>query len=68
MADLFVDFVYMWVRELRGAKSVSFADELLGDFSEVGRHVRDVTQGNVVFCGGVQDFSEQGLSRAAGGR
>ena len=48
--------------------SVSFDSESLGDFSEVGYQVRDVTSGDVVVCGGVQDFSELGLTCAAGGR
>ena len=37
----------------RGAKSVSFDEESFGDFSEVGYHVRDLTLGDVMFCGGV---------------
>ena len=53
MLDLSVEFVYMWVRGERGAWIGSFDNESFGDFSEVGRHVRDVTLEDVVFCGGV---------------
>ena len=44
----------MWVSDGRGAKSVSFDDESFGDFTEAGYHVtvRDVTLGDLVFCGG----------------
>ena len=52
----------------RGAGRVSFDENSFGDFSEVGGPVRDVTLGNVVFCGGVQDFAELGLNHATGGR
>ena len=34
----------------RGTESVSFDDESFIDFTEVGRHVKDVTLGDVVFC------------------
>ena len=53
VADLCVQFVYMWVSAGRGAESVSFDDESLVDFSEDWYHVRDVTLGDVVFCGEV---------------
>ena len=43
----------MWVSEGRAAESISFDDESFGDFSLVGCHVREVTLGDVVFCGGV---------------
>ena len=49
---LCVELLYMWVREGRGAKSVSFSNESFGDFSEARYHVRGVTLGDVVFCGG----------------
>ena len=68
MADFCVKFVYMWVSGARGAETVSFDDESLDDFIEVGCHVRDVTLGDVVFCGGVQDFLELRLTHAARGR
>ena len=58
-----VEFVCMWVSGGRGAESVSF-----GGFSEDGRHVRDATLGHMVFYGGVQDFTELGLTRASGRR
>ena len=48
VADLCVEFLYMWVRGKRGAKSVPFDNESFGDFSEVKYHVRDV-----MFCEGV---------------
>ena len=32
---------------------LSFVNESFGDFSKVGYHVRDVTLGDVMFCGGV---------------
>ena len=49
-----------WGRE---AKSVSFDNMSFGDYSEVGRHDRDV-----LFCGGALDFIElKKLYRAAGG-
>ena len=51
-----------------GGESIAFSNESLGDVAEVGRHVRDVTFGYVLFCGGVKDFAELGLIRAAGGR
>ena len=35
---------------------------------KVGRHVTDVVLGDVVFCGGVNDFSELGFTHAAGGK
>ena len=53
MVDLCVEFVYMWVRGEIEAESVSFDNPSFGDFREVGYHVRDVTLGDVVFCGGV---------------
>ena len=53
VADLCVDFVYVWVRWGRGAESVSFDNKSVSDFSEVDYHVRDVTFGEVVFYGGV---------------
>ena len=49
--DLCVEFLYMWVREGRGAEGVSFNNDSFGDFSEVRFHVRNVTLGNVVLCG-----------------
>ena len=52
----------------RGADGVSFNNELFGCFSEVRYQVRDVTLGDVVLCGGVKDFVELELARAAGGR
>ena len=48
--------------------NVSINDESFGDFSEVRHHVRDITLRDVVLCGVVKDFAEQGLTRAAGGR
>ena len=53
VADLYVEFLYMWVRRGRGAESVSFNDEPFDDFNEVGRHVRDVISVDVVHCWGV---------------
>ena len=44
----------MCVRGGRGAESVSFNNESFGDLSEVRYHVRDVTLGDVMFCGGVK--------------
>ena len=44
---------------------VSFDNESFGDFSEVWFHVRDVTLGDVVACGGVWDLAELGFTRAA---
>ena len=43
VVDLCVEFAYMWVRGGRGAESVSSDKELLGDFSKVGYHFRDIT-------------------------
>ena len=34
----------------------------------VSVYLRDVTLGDVVLCGGVQDLAEQGFTRAAGGK
>ena len=48
MADLCVEFAYMRVSGGRGAESVSFDDESIGDVDEIGRHVWD----------GVKDFAE----------
>ena len=42
----------MWVSGGRGAESFSLDDKSFGDFSQVGYHIRDVTLGDVVFCGG----------------
>ena len=53
MVDLCVQFLYMCVRRGRRAEGVSFNNESFGDFSEVKYHVRDVTLGDMVFCGGV---------------
>ena len=53
MVDLCVEFLYIWVRKGRGVEAVFFNNESFGDFSEVRYHVRDVTLGDVVFCGGV---------------
>ena len=50
VADLRVEFMYMWVSGIRRAESVWFNDESFGDSSEVGYHIRDVTLGDVVFC------------------
>ena len=36
-----------------GVESVSFYDESFGNFSKIEYHVRNVTLGVVVFCGGV---------------
>ena len=63
-----VSYVSANLSDLWGAESVSFDDEWLGDFCEVERYVRDVTLGDLVFCEGVKDFAELGLTRAAGGR
>ena len=65
---LYIVFLHMWVRGERGAESVSFDNESFGDFSEVRHHVRDLTLGDLVFCGGVYNFAELGLTRAEGGR
>ena len=44
----------IWVRGGgRGAESVSFNNESFEYFSEVRYHVRDVTLGDIVFCGDV---------------
>ena len=43
-----VEFVYKWVSGGRGSESVSFDDELFGDFREVRCHVRDMIFGG---CG-----------------
>ena len=43
----------MWVIGGKGAERIPFDDESFGDFSEGGRHVRDMASGDVVFCGGV---------------
>ena len=45
VADLCGDFVYMWISVSGGreAESVSVDGEPLGDFTQVGRHVRDET-------------------------
>ena len=50
MADLCVEFMYMWVRGGRRAKSVFFDNESFRDFDEV----RNVTLRDVVFCVGVR--------------
>ena len=42
MMDLYVEFVYVWVRGGRGAESVFFDNESFIDFTEDGYHVRDV--------------------------
>ena len=46
----------------------SFDNELFGNIGEAGRHVWDVVLGNVVFCDGVEDFAELGLTCVAIGR
>ena len=46
--------------------NVSFNNESLGNFSEVRYHFRDVTLGDVLFCGDVLNIAEHGLTRAAG--
>ena len=51
MADLCVQFVYMWVSAGRGAESVSFDDESFGDVGEVWSNVWDVALGDVMVCG-----------------
>ena len=56
-------FLYMLVRLGREAESVSFSKESFGDLSKIRYPV-----GDVVFCGGVKDFAEQGLTRVAGRR
>ena len=53
VADLCVELLYVWVRGGRGAESVFFNNESFDDSSQVRYHVRDVTLGDVVFCGGV---------------
>ena len=58
-------FLYLWVRRGRGAEGVSFTNESFGGFSEVRYRVRDVTLGDMVLCGGVEDLVEKGLTRAA---
>ena len=59
VVDLCFQFLYLWVRSGRGAEGVSFNNESLGSFSEVRYHVRDVTLGDVVFCGGVKDKKQK---------
>ena len=49
-------------------EGVSFNSETFGGFSEVRYHVRDVTLGDVVLCGCVQDLAEHELALVAGGR
>ena len=51
VADLCVEFVYVWVRGGRRPDSVSFDNELFGDFNEILYHVRDLSLGDVLFCG-----------------
>ena len=59
MVELCVEFLYLWVTRGRGAEDVSFNQESFGGFSDVRYHVRDVTLGDVVLCGGVQHLAEQ---------
>ena len=67
--DLRVEFLYLWVRRRRGAEGFSFKNESFGDFSEVKYHVRYVTLGDMVLCGGDQDLWNKGsLTRGAEGR
>ena len=69
VVNLCVEFLYTCrVRRGRRAEDVYFNNESFGGFSEVRYLVRDVILGDVVICGGVLDFAEQGLTRAAGGR
>ena len=49
----------MWGRMGRGAVSVSFDNESLGDFNDVGHHVRDVTLWDVV----LSENTRQGYGR-----
>ena len=49
VVDWCVEFLYMLVRRRRGAEGISFNIKSFGSFSEV----RDVTLGDVVFCGDV---------------
>ena len=65
VADLCAEFVHILVKGRRRAESVSFDNESFGDSCEVGYHVRDVTLGGVLFCGGAYDFL--GSTRAVGG-
>ena len=53
VADLCVEFLYMWVRRGREVESVSFDNESFGDFCDVRYHVSEVTLEDVVFCGRV---------------
>ena len=57
----------MWINGGTGAESVSFDDKFFGDFSKVGRYVRNVTLEDMVFCRGIHDFADMGLTRAARG-
>ena len=64
MADLFASScvcVCVGVSVGRGAESVLFDDESFGDFNEIRYHIRDMTLGDVVFCGGVQDTESQSV-------
>ena len=68
MTDLCVEFLYLLVSRRRGADGVSFSNKLFGGFIEVRYHVRDVTLGDVVLCGGDKDLAELELARGAGQR
>ena len=48
-----------------GAQGLPFNIKSFIGFSEVRYHIRDVTLGDVVLYGGVQDLTEQELTRAA---
>ena len=56
VVDLCVEFLYLWVRRGRRAEGISFNKESFDGFREVRYHVRDVTLGDVMLCGGVQDI------------
>ena len=68
MTDLCVEFLYLLVSRGKGADGVSFNNKSFGGFIEVRYHVRDVTLGDVVLCGGVKDIPELEFARAAGRR
>ena len=60
--------LYVWVIGENGAESIAFSNESLDDDSDVEYHVRKGKLGDVVFCEGVQDFAEVGLTCATRGR
>ena len=67
VVEICIESLYLWLRRGRGDEGVSFNNKSFGGFSEVRYHDRDVTLRDVMPCGYIEDLTEQGLTRVAGG-